>query len=54
MEGAVGHEHQLVLEDVRVAGEYDAVGETRESRSKSVGELAAPAVAHMENFLRRR
>lgn len=38
---------------MRVSGEDDTVGETRESRSKRVGELAARAMADMEDFLGR-
>ena len=53
VEGRVADEFQVVFEDVRVAGQDHAVGEGREGRGQRVGELAAPAVTDLEDFLRR-
>ena len=51
VEGRVADELELVVEDVRVGGEDDAVRQGGKGRGQRVGELAAPAVADVEDFL---
>jgi hypothetical protein len=52
MASGIGQKLELIIENMRIPGQNDTVGERRKGANKCVGELRAPAMADMEDFLR--